>query len=333
MRLTDDDIGLIAERLPPLETVAVGVRDLAASLFENESRRRLYAAATLLQLQTTRLNPIAIPPRTWMITYGFIPLGRSLIENAEFRDRFPASNNFTYGVSVLTESVTDAEQQQLVGGVEIGSQLFPIIVTFSHIHHENLPPHPGSPSGVGSSCCWVRSKDQYSGWDYGVMTARHVIKNLSIGVTVNFDPSTVHASPRRGWVADTGACAIDAAIIEIDRSDWPAVSPLPLGGPFPRPIAAGDPLILNSRSVQSSQCKAISHHPLPTYWGSMMGQRLVVDTYGRGGDSGGLVTTEAHASEGVGLYMGRIDDGAGDYFGLCQDLYQACVYLDVDPYL
>jgi hypothetical protein len=63
----------------------------------------------------------------------------------------------------------------------------------------------------------------------------------------------------------------------------------------------------------------------------MMGQRLVIDDHGAGGDSGGLVTLAN--GDAVGVYMGSIDDGAGGKDGLCQDMHQVRVYLECDLFL
>ena len=333
MKLAEEDIAFIAEGLPGLEVAPPQIRALA-ELLEGDREAKLFAAAATLQRIIFGGAPLdRFPKRAREATFGFVPVGPALAEAPRFVDRFRASPRFVFGVSIHAEADGEASDQFLAGEVTYADRNFPVVVTQSRLRRESIPPHPDYPTKVGSGTCWVRSSDSSAPWDYGILTARHVVDHLTVGDAVSLNASTAHSSPAKGAVADLGACAIDAAIIEIDESDWPStLRPLGMAGPFPRPLAPGTDVRLDGRYTAAKSCKSLSHHPLPHYWGAMMGQRLVIDDHGRGGDSGGLVR-EAKTGLGIGVYMGRIDDGAGGHNGLCQDLYQASVYLEADLYL
>jgi hypothetical protein len=220
--------------------------------------------------------------------------------------------------------------QRLLGELSLDKVRFPIILTHSRFTGHALPTVDAT-STKGSCSCWVK----YSGstpapWIRGLFTARHVVEHLSIG-----DPVTLNSSRSsyNGTVADYGACTVDAAVIGVDPADWPSgMSQVARVGPYSTPMAPGLAVELEGRvTTQRSTGKVVSHHPLPGYWGSMMGQRIVIDRCGQSGDSGGCVDQVSNGQT-VGIYMGEIDDGSGGKHGLAQDLRQACVYLEADVY-
>lgn len=347
MELTQRDISEIAELLPSADDGNAQIAEIARGADLSWPRNRLFATAANLQLLTEgiipgieqtispAISPAALPARTFSVSYGFISLRQGLAEEIEW----PVSRNgnFAFGISVLaTAPAGKVSQELLETSVRFARRRFPVIVTYTGFEPHGIPPHPGNPTGVGSSACWVRSNAANPPFDRGILTARHVIDQLSLGDLIDLDPSTDHSTPGKGYLADSGHCAVDAAVIEIDATDWPAgLNPLALLGPFPNPtrvVAPGDAVTLDGRFTAPGNRSVLSHHPLPGYWGSMMGQRLVLDAQAQGGDSGALATHN-YTGAGVGIYMGGIDDGNGGRNGLCQDLYQAVRYLAVDPYL
>jgi hypothetical protein len=69
-------------------------------------------------------------------------------------------------------------------------------------------------------------------------------------------------------------------------------------------------------------------HQDRTYFGSLFGQRIILDVRSQPGDSGALVVTAN--GEGIGIYRGTIPDGRGGLDGICQDLYQVETYFSLD---
>lgn len=353
MVLEVGDIAQIAEQLPYPDA---GNRQIAEIIQRSDMagpRDRLFGAAANLQLLTEGLipgiaqtgvpaiRPAMLPARTFSVSYGFISLSDGLAD--EIQGPVSGNGNFAFGISVLaTAPAGNPTQERLDFSVEFAGWQFPVIVTHTDFEPHGIPPHPGHPSKVGSSACWVRSNAANPPFSRGILTARHVVDQLSHQTLIDLDPSADHNTPGKGYLADSGHCAVDAAVIEIDVADWPAgLTPLNLLGPFPDPnqnptpallIAPGDAVTLDGRLTAPGNSSVLSHHPLPGYWGSMMGQRLVLDAGGVSGDSGALATHN-QTGAGVGIYMGTISNGRGGRSGLCQDLYQAVIYLEIDPYL
>lgn len=333
MKLEDDDVEQVADLLPPADAADSDIAELAFSIESAQAARLFASAASLQRIVLAGAPAVRTPPRARDVTFGFIPLGPDLADDRELRERYPVSGRFTFGGVAHVDERGEAPGQRVLGAIEHRGRRLPIVATRARLRRDVLPPHPGAPTTIGSSGCWARSTGAAAGWTHGVMTARHVVKHLAEGDAVDLDPSAAHAAPTQGKLADRGECAIDASIIAIDQADWPAgLSPLALKGPFHAPIAPSVDVVLHGRFATATRCRTLSHHPLPYYWGAMMGQRLVIDDHGQGGDSGGLVI-ESASGAGVGLYMGRIDDGAGGYNGLCQDLHQASVYLEAELHL
>jgi hypothetical protein len=323
--LTEEDVKEIARQLPAADPVEPWTSA------DTEHLSRTAAAALGLQRALPR-SDVQLPGRTWLVTFGFIPLSPGLAE--QMGRSFPRSNQFTFGVSVFEHGAGDAmpngRTQRVVSELVVNEKLFPVVVTTSRFTR-HAPPSVDATSTKGSCACWI----SYSGsatpapWTNGLFTARHVVEHLTCGDQVTLDAA---GSPYLGTVADYGACTVDAAVIEVDQNDWPSgLAKVSSPARYKTPIAPGLSVGLTGRMTSSRLAGAVvSHHPLPGYWGSMMGQRVVVDITGSAGDSGGW--TDAPNGDGVGIYMGEIDDGTGGKYGLAQDLYQACVYLEADIY-
>lgn len=341
MRLDEEQIVEIMERLPALEAAPLDIRELALSI-EDVRLQRTFAAAAWLQrtIQTGLARPWLVR-RLRLVTFGFISTGKELRDERQSmpsdiprdnldREDLPRSGGFMFGISVLADLTPERLPQALLDVISLGETRFPVIATNTAFEPHNAPPHVGAPSTIGSSACWAEYHGNRAvGWTLGVVTARHTVKHLAVGTSVALDPSSTYTSPSQGWVADHDACSIDAAIIGIDPKNWPtAVSSLSTGGPYSQPIAPGQNIAINGRTTHATG-KVVSHHPLPAYWGDMMGQRLVIDAHGVKGDSGALVE-ESPSGNGVGIYMGTIDDGAGGKNGLCQDLHQASIYFEMN---
>lgn len=331
MTLTDEDVRTIAAKLPAPLQAPPDVIDMAMRL-EDPPLQRTLAAAARLQLAFTSRPVVPWPNRAWLVTYGFIPMGEPVSVRGS---DFPNSGRFTFGVSILADgsSGTDPaeEPQEILGAVRLDETLLPVILTQARLV-PHAPPHLDALGMMGSCACWAKySGTRNVGWSQGLLTARHVVERIPFGTSVTLDPS---GSPAfAGTVGDYGACTVDAAAINVPLGYWPpGLKRMPLPGPYGNPIAPGIGIGLEGRfTVPRRPGKVVSHHPLPGYWGSMMGQRLLTDVVGQAGDSGGWVDRLSDR-QGLGIYMGMVNDGNQGQHGLCQDLHQACVYLEADIY-
>lgn len=331
MELSDDEASEIATRLLSTDLNLPTIGEAQASLDPLWVRTR--SSAVRLQIELSRRTDLVPPNRTWLVTFGFIPVGPSIAGGETASYPKSSSNKFTFGVSVFSQNVGKTPipaPQRVLGNLDLDGVLFPIILTHSQFTAHS-PPAVDATSSKGSCACWVN----YSGsapapWTKGLFTARHVVEHLSIGASVTLNPT---GPSYAGTVADYGACTVDAAVIEVDPADWPGgMSKIAGAGPYSTAMAPGLGVELEGRiTTPRATGKIVSHHPLPGYWGSMMGQRIVIDRCGQPGDSGGCVD-KAPSGQTIGIYMGEIDDGTGGKHGLAQDLHQACVYLEADVY-
>ncbi len=339
MRLPQSVVAEIAEMLPLVGSTPQDIQQQALD-FDSLVFRRTFATTAWLQ----RSVPLERPP-SWQVrrmrtfTFGFISVGPRIFDvrrgvekdNLSSLGNFPQSDGFTFGISVIADRLDGNQPQLLLDEIELAGIKLPVIATHTDLVLHQAPPHVGQPTRIGSSTCWVENRASNPSWSKGVFTARHVVQHLAPQTQVALDCTSTYSTPQSGWVGDYGECTVDAAIVAIDPSDWPTgLQPLLTGGPFKHPIASGQPIAIDGRHT-SAAGTLISHHTLPGYWGAMMGQRIITDIYGIGGDSGALVEeTTRHC--GIGAYMGEIDDGAGGKQGMCQDLHQAKTYLEVDLY-
>ena len=156
------------------------------------------------------------------------------------------------------------------------------------------PPHPAG----GSGTCWIRNRVAGS-WTHGILTCRHVVEAYGMGAAVPLTPSVSFSYPTSATVADIDECTLDAAVLDIDPSDWP-LGARPMSIPA---VAPADTVTIAGRfTTASGTVLRVFQHP--PYFGNLFGQRLIVDCTGVAGDSGTLVKHVA-TSGAAGLYMGR----------------------------
>ncbi|WP_020397926.1 hypothetical protein [Kordiimonas gwangyangensis] len=338
MKLDDRTVATFAESLPDIGSTDELLDRMGAEMGDSSRRRLFLLAARLQQLMEDVRTAPPLPFLPTQITYGFIPLNeRTQQVVSDIPSGVGSLDRFTFGIDVRFRTppgVLDEDLQRVVNAIPIAGLAFPVIASAGTISHDGMPPLPGHPSGTGTGTCWTRADNpQKQGWDYGIMTARHVTSRLAQGTPIQLTPSQHHASPVAGYLADAGECGIDAAIIGLDPLEWPSnLARLPMAGPYQHPLAPGDDLTIDSRYMSGTPAKVLSHNPLPHYQGAMVPQRLIMDEHGQRGDSGGLVR-EARTGAGVGLYCGKIPGGQGQHVGVCQDLFQASRFLEAKLYI
>jgi hypothetical protein len=173
----------------------------------------------------------------------------------------------------------------------------------------------------------VRNGAKKKRWQDGILTCRHTLSNFRLGQAVSLVASAGHSIPTSGSLVDIDACTIDAAIVGIPSSSWPAgLSPLRIHNPLP----PGAKVKFDGR-FNSGSGSILRIFQYSQYAGNLYGQRVITDCKGTNGDSGSLLV-ESSTGEGVGLYMGTIPDGGGGTDGIYQDLDQAAKYFELDLY-
>ena len=262
-----------------------------------------------------------LPLRTVHLSAGFVYINPQTAERIS--SDFPISNSFVFGLYALA-TADDQDKLQEVIPIRYPGRTIPLVINYGRIGLHGCPPHPAG----GMNSCWVENASGGTRWSKGILASRHVVSGYSLGSSINLTPSTAHFLPSSGKLADIDACTIDAAVIGIDPIDWPpglrrlsvnrAIAPGTTTGAFTDSTG-----IITSGSVLR-----VIHNS--TYYGNLIGQRVITDFYGKPGDSGTLLRDGA--GDGMGIYIGDIPDGAGGKEGLFQDLYQAKHYFGLDLY-
>jgi hypothetical protein len=296
---------LIPEGEPPEELVPELSRVLASRLVNSPALYRAYLWASAL-LNAGFQSAVPVPPRFAHAAAGFVALNAPLPVGLSA----PATGA-GFGIHVLAGG---SDGGQTIEILHMAGRSFPVVITFGQIDLHGCPPNPAG----ASSTCWVRNLGSYRPWKDGILTCRHAVRTLSRGSTVALIPSLHHSHPLSSTLADIDECTIDAAVLEIQPSDWPTgLTKLSVSSPS----APGQTV-----QFQDSTGKKQSGHILrvfnySTYIGNLFGQRVITDCHGVAGDSGSLLTDTA-TSEAVGIYMGTIPDGGGGKDGIFQDLAQ-----------
>jgi hypothetical protein len=322
---------LVPEDVPPPETVPPDALGLATRIVDPVLRR-----AYLWSNALTLAGLAALPPGCTHFSSGFVYVQPGTLEASGWARR--ARESFLFGGYALVDSEETHEGSlpQRIISTGVGRREFPLVITFGQLEPDGCPPHPNVGNGaiLGSSACWVRRKSnaQHAQWNDGVLTCRHVVKSLAQGQLVGLDASANHPSLASGRLGKMDGCTIDAAIIEIAVADWPpALTPLTIHPAISPGMTVQVQFSGRTRSAprSGSVLRTFQH---PPYFSNLFGQRVITDFTGQPGDSGSLLTDTA-AGKGIGLYMGKIPDGSGGWDGIYQDLHQAAMYFEFDPFI
>lgn len=301
---------LIPEGEPPQGLVPETARFLASNLRDRQDLYRSYLWASAL-LNLGFQSPLPVPPRFIHASAGFVA----------FNPQFPAGpaiNGVAFGVYVLAEG-KGAETIQLL---RFADRQFPVVTNYGQIELHGSPPNPYN----AASTCWVRNLGASPTWKKGILTCRHAVRTLPIGSDVPLQASVHHTKPLSSTLADVDSCTIDAAILEINSSDWPVgLTKMSVA----RPSAPGQPVRFEDRngSIHSGSILRVFNYN--TYIGNLFGQRVIADCHAVNGDSGSFLV-DTTTNEAVGIYMGTIPDGKGGSDGIFQDLAQVESFFQVE---
>jgi hypothetical protein len=127
-------------------------------------------------------------------------------------------------------------------------------------------------------------------------------------------------------LAEIDECTIDAAVLSIQPSDWPAgLNKLHVS----KASAPLQSVQFEDRSGTLQKGHILRVFNYTTYIGNLFGQRVIANCKGVGGDSGSLLL-DSTTNEAVGIYMGTIPDGTGGKDGLFQEMAQVETYLSLE---
>lgn len=307
---------LIPEEAPPDRFFVGQVIQLAESI-EIPILRRSYLWANALTMAGIE-SDIQIPSRLSGVSAGIVYINKKAQPPIE---SIKTINGYSFGVNLLVSSEETISQKVL--SLRVGDKVFPIVVNYGHFEPHGLPTHPIN----GSGSCWVEN-NKIGSWEKGILTCRHTVANKSIGSKLTLYPSAYHSIPTQGYLADMDTCTIDAAVVEIDKNDWPiSLSRLPIC----HAVAPGQSVSFEGRnsSGKGTVLRTFQH---PSYMGNLFGQRVFTDCIGINGDSGSLFIDQ-NSGQGIGIYMGTVPDGAGGREGLCQHLSQASTYFGFSTFI
>lgn len=306
---------LIPEGEPPGELVPEPARALASRLLDRPNLYRSYLWATAL-LNAGFQSALPVPARFAHASAGFVPINSALPGGPR-----PPATGVGFGVYVLAGG---REGGQTIELLRLAGRSFPVVITYGHIELHGSPPNLQN----AASTCWVRNRGAYQAWSEGILTCRHAVHMLPQGTNVPLIPSVHHAKPSSSTLADINECTIDAAVLEINPSDWPSgLTQLSVA----RPSAPGQPVKFEDLNGKAQTGHILRVFNYNTYIGNLFGQRVVADCHGVAGDSGSLLMDPA-TNEAVGIYMGTIPDGGGGSDGIYQDLAQVESYFQLDFY-
>lgn len=306
---------LIPEGQPPEELVPEAARELASRLIGRPNLRRSYLWASAL-LNAAFQSAIRVPARFVHSSAGFVPLNAPLPVGLE-----SPVTGVGFGVYVLAEG---GEGEQRIEVLRVAGRSFPVAITHGQIELHGCPPNPQN----ASSTCWVRNSNPgaYRPWKKGILTCRHAVRTLPMGSSVAMVASIHHAKPLSATLADRDGCTIDAAVLEIHPSEWPAgLTRLAVA----RPSAPGQAVQFGDRNGRLHTGHILRVFNYNTYIGNLFGQRVIADCHAAPGDSGSFLVDPA-THEAVGIYMGTIPDGKGGSDGIFQDLAQVESFFQVE---
>lgn len=308
---------LVPRRDPPGEAVPAALYDQAARLEDElEARAVLWAAA---------INAAALQyglPRCGHLSAGFVYIPPELQDGVAAMD-VPLWEGFTFGGYALVRPAHPFEPADArVETLRLGDSAIPLLVLAGRVELHRRPPDPFD----GTGACWIRNSGRNRSWKYGILTCRHVVEHLPLGSPVPIFPNGDYAHTEYARLADMDECTLDAAVLEVDPDLFPPNTSLL---PVP-PVAPKRRVRMRGRHTRThgTVLRVFQH---PPYFGTLFGQRFVIDCSGEHGDSGALIEP-LQTSGALGLYMGRIPDGRGGWDGMVQDMAQVARYFTFEPY-
>jgi hypothetical protein len=303
---------LVPEGVPPPGLVPATALILAQGLSDRPLLSRSYLWATAL-LNVGFQSSITVPPRFNHVSAGFVS---SNPQSAKFYTWDKSGVGF--GLFVLAAG----EGPQTIGILDLGGQTFPVVVAYGQPELHGCPPNPNN----ASSTCWVKNLGTYSSWNQGILTCRHAVSTLSKGTSVTLVSSNHHSQPGSSVLAEIDECTIDAAVLQIQPSDWPAgLNKLLVS----KPSAPGQQVEFEDRNGALKTGHILRVFIYSTYIGNLFGQRVIADCKGVAGDSGSLLLDPTR-NEAVGIYMGTIPDGAGGRDGIFQEMSQVEAFFQLE---
>jgi len=314
--------GLIPEGQPAENLNDPITRELSNSIEDEELKRSyLWAHAILRRLFTNEYLgiPGVLPVRTSHVSAGFVHLEELTLGNNA--PSYKVMGKFAFGAYALAYSADETKKQEVIP-ITVGNNVFPLVLNYGRINFHGCPTHP--PGGTG--CCWVQDATGKAKWTYGILASRHVVSSYSLGAGISLTPNSSYSIPVSGSLADIDAATIDAAIIKINSSDWPAG----LGSLSINSVISPGTKVQFKGAHTSVSGSVLRVFQFPNYYGNMFGQRIITDCYGIPGDSGTLL--QDNSGRGLGIYMGDIPDGSGGYEGMYQDLKQVEHYFQLNLY-
>jgi hypothetical protein len=314
MLLNSEVMGnLIPDDEPSEELVPEAARILARHLINQPLLYRSYLWASAL-LDAGFRSAIPVPARFVHASAGFVPIGAVTLPQ-KLANLTPG---VTFGLYVLAEGTGESTIQLL----QLAGRFFPVVTTYGEVQLHGGPPNPIN----ATSTCWVRNTGNPKQWKEGILTCRHAVRTLPMGTPVALTPSVLHSTPASSTLADRNACTIDAAILEIQPSDWPSgLTRLNVA----HPSAPGQAVAFEDRAGALHNGHILRVFNYNTYIGNLFGQRVIADCHASAGDSGSFLR-DTSTNEAVGIYMGTIPDGAGGMDGIFQDLAQVESFFQVE---
>lgn len=287
------------------------------------------AASLSLQWQLHQLPSASLPPIHEHATFGFIAMDRDVAGQLANQPGFAVlAGDFTFGAAILVSRGNQEGRQRLLRMLTVAGQAFPLVEITGTVQPSGAPPNPNHVHNAGTSACWARARKTAGTWSDGIITAGHVVSAMGLGSAVALSASAHHRSPATSTLVDLGTCPIDAALLSV-ASTPSGLSALALLDPATTPIAPGTLMQLSGRHT-SATGTVLRVNQNPGYFGPMLAERLVCDTPGVPGDSGGLVADRA-VRQGLGIHIGTIPSTSGaPRDGVSQGLWQATQWFDAD---
>ena len=179
---------------------------------------------------------------------------------------------------------------------------------------------PAVDPALGTSTCWAESRRPRLKNKPAILTAKHVVGKMPIG-------SSVPLTSGRGTLLDLAPEGIDAALVQIQKSHWPA-NPTKLNcqrfiPPWTDVEVFSPTGRFSTKVIEVSSSRGSLDPNIPV--------RVYLANRGQSGDSGALVRD--NAGNGIGLYMGELTTPANLQEGFCQHLGQVEESMAVDLFL
>lgn len=307
---------LVPKTLPPLFSDQTLQTPIDPALTEAFSFRSYIWANLIARTYLARIPH----KRVYHFSTGFVHVPEYLHKELPF---VVIESSFAFGGYLLLPGKEEDDKVE-IETIRIGQHTFPIIKHFGSVNLHSSVPHVSS----GASTCWVKNSAKPPLWYEGILTCRHLVSTLTIGSSITLSPTSKYLKPTSGFIADIDECTIDAAIIEINSSDFPkSTKNISVIQAYP-----GLGIEFDGASGRYSGT-VLRIYQMNNYFGNLFGHRVIIDCHGKPGDSGAFVKTPHLPNNAVAIYMGRIPDGSGGYEGISQCLLQVQDFFSVEFYI